>query len=309
MLKTTLEEVYEGVTKQVEITRSRICTECSGTGSKNKVNPSCYDCQGRGVRFVISQTAFGLIKQQVICNGCQGEGVVINQNDKCQKCNFEKVCQEKKTLTVTIEKGAPDGRRYTFFGEGNQEPNFEAGDVHIELFLEKHPKFIRKGADLAISLQITIIEALTQFEIALKHLDGREIYIRNNPNEIIQPGAVKTVKEAGMPFHGSPLYYGNLYISFDINIPKINTEQKIALMKFFSNEIDLLKKRFEVDTTLDVEKVKLLDFNPNEQNTDERGGRKKEKIQNEDDYDDVYGYPNGYMHNTSNTGRYRCANQ
>lgn len=92
-------------------------------------------------------------------------------------------------------------------------------------------------------------------------------------------------------------------------MPKINTEQKIALLKFFDNEIDMIKKKFEVDTTLEVEKVELLDFNPDNQNTDERGGKKKAKQQNDEDYEDGYGDINGYMNNMNHPGRYRCATQ
>jgi DnaJ-class molecular chaperone len=55
-----------------------------------------------------------------ICDVCNGLGEEILESDKCKKCLGEKSIQEKKEINVKIDKGAPDGQRYTFHGEGHE---------------------------------------------------------------------------------------------------------------------------------------------------------------------------------------------
>jgi len=42
-----------------------------------------------------------------------------------------------------------------------------------------HELFKRKGADLMIEKEITLLQALTGVDFILKHLDGRKIRIKN----------------------------------------------------------------------------------------------------------------------------------
>ena len=90
-----------------------------------------------------------------------------------------------------FDKGAPDGKRYVFPGESNEIPDVDPGDVIVEINIKKHKKFIRKGGDLLYNADITLLEALTGFEIVITHLDGREVLIRTKQNEIIKPGCLR----------------------------------------------------------------------------------------------------------------------
>jgi len=188
-LKVTLEDVYNGKKKYLEITRYRTCTTCNGSGSKVKdANTKCTGCNGRGQKTIQRQIPMGIIQQTVTCPDCKGEGTMIKDKDKCKDCKGEKVLQKKKLLEIEIEKGANDGKRYTFSGESDEFPEVEPGDIIIELNLENHPRFNRKGADLLYNLDITLLEALTGFKAVIEHLDGRKVLISNKEGEIIKPG-------------------------------------------------------------------------------------------------------------------------
>jgi DnaJ family protein A protein 2 len=230
-LKVTLEDVYLGNTKFLEISRYRVCQGCKGSGSKNpNANTTCSGCKGKGMKVVVQRIAMGMIQQTVQCNDCNGEGQVIKEADKCKECKGQKVKQEKKVLEIHVDKGATDGKRYVFAGESDQVPDVEAGDVIVELQLEKHKRFHRKGADLVYEANITLLESLTGFELVIEHLDKRKILIKSRPNEIVKPGELKTVKEIGMPFFEQPFRFGNLYISFNIIFPdKIDENQVKSL--------------------------------------------------------------------------------
>jgi DnaJ homolog subfamily A member 2 len=232
-LNVTLEDIFMGNKKYLEIQRYRVCQGCKGSGSKDpKANTKCTGCQGKGMKVVVRQISMGYIQQTVQCPDCKGEGSVIKDKDRCTECKGEKMKKVSKTLQVDIDKGAPDGKRYTFAGESDEVPGVEAGDVIVEILVQKHKKFSRKGADLVYTADITLLEALTGFELTIEHLDGRKIIVKPRQGEIIKPGVAKTVKECGMPFYDAPYKYGNLYVNFNIVFPeKIDISQKESLNK------------------------------------------------------------------------------
>lgn len=234
-LNVTLEDIYKGSKKYLEISRYRTCGSCKGSGSKDpKANTKCSGCQGKGIKVVVRQISMGYLQQQVTCPDCKGEGSVIKEKDKCGECKGEKVKKVTKTLQVDIDKGAPEGKRYVFAGESDEVPGAEPGDIIVEILQQKHKRFIRKGADLAYTADISLLEALSGFELLIEHLDGRKIVIKPRPGEIIKPLTPKTVKDCGMPFFDAPYKYGNLYINFNIVFPeKIDDSQKEALNNVF----------------------------------------------------------------------------
>jgi len=64
-------------------------------------------------------------------------------------------------------------------------PDVEAGDVIAVIKIKEHKMFKRKGADLLIDKEITLLEALTGLDMTLTHLDGTQKRIQNKPGEII----------------------------------------------------------------------------------------------------------------------------
>jgi DnaJ-class molecular chaperone len=82
-----------------------------------------------------------------------------------------------------------------------------------------HPTFQRKGADLVIKKEITLLEALTGTSICaqllitnlmltrctgvkmwITHLDGHKVYVESKPGEVIGHEATKQVRLKRGPF-------------------------------------------------------------------------------------------------------------
>lgn len=122
-------------------------------------------------------------------------------------------------MKVEIDKGAPHGDKYTIHGEGDEVPDCEPGDVIVQILEKKHKNFTRRGADLAIEKEVTLLEALTGVDFVITHLDGRKVRIQNKPGEIIKPDDIKTVENLGMPYHKKIYNFGNLFIHFKIKFP------------------------------------------------------------------------------------------
>lgn len=100
---------------------------------------------------------------------------------RCKKCKGKKVAKDKTTLKVEIDKGSPQGAQQIVSGEGDCVPDVDPGDVVVVIKIKPHKTFQRKGADLLIEKDISLLEALTGVDFVIKHLDGREIRIKNKP--------------------------------------------------------------------------------------------------------------------------------
>lgn len=98
-------------------------------------------------------------------------------------------------------------------------PDAEPGDVIVQIKQKPHKNFHRKGADLIMEKEITLVEALTGVDFVITHLDGRKIRIKNQPGEVIKPEMIKVVENIGMPFHKKTYVFGNLIIQFKIKFP------------------------------------------------------------------------------------------
>ena len=92
---------------------------------------------------------------------------------RCKVCKGKKVKRETKTLSVEVDKGSPDSEQFTLHGEGDCVPDVEPGDLIAVIKIKEHKTFKRKGADLMMEKEISLLDALTGLDIVITHLDGR----------------------------------------------------------------------------------------------------------------------------------------
>ncbi|XP_016493660.1 dnaJ protein homolog isoform X1 [Nicotiana tabacum] len=220
-LRVSLEDLYNGTTKKLSLSRNRLCSKCNGKGSKSGASGRCYGCQGTGMRVTTRQIAPGMIQQmQHVCPECRGSGEVISERDRCSQCKGNKVSQEKKVLEVNVEKGMQHNQKIVFEGEADEAPDTITGDIVFVLQQKDHSKFKRKFDDLYMEHTLTLTEALCGFQFVLTHLDGRQLLIKSNPGEVIKPDQYKAINDEGMPSYGRPFIKGRLYIHFNVDFPE-----------------------------------------------------------------------------------------
>lgn len=219
-LKVSLEDLYNGTTKKLSLSRNVLCSKCKGKGSKSGTSGRCYGCHGTGMKVSTRQIAPGMIQQmQHVCPECRGSGESISERDKCPQCKGKKVTHEKKVVEVHVEKGMQHNQRIVFKGEADEAPDTIPGDVVFVLHQKEHPKFNRKSDDLYVEHSLSLTEALCGFQFLLTHLDGRQLLIKSNPGEIIKPGQYKAINDEGMPHHQRPFIKGRLFIHFNVDFP------------------------------------------------------------------------------------------
>ena len=294
-LKVSLEDLYNGKTSKLQLSRNLICKTCNGVGGKPGSRKSCSSCKGRGVKVSYRQLGPGMMQQmQSICNDCSGEGEVLNEADRCKSCQGKKVVNDSKILEVHIDKGMKDEEKIVFRGEGDQQPGVESGDVIIVLDEKPHERFERRGNDLFMSHEITLTEALCGFTLVVKHLDGRHLVIKSTPGQVIVPGSMKGVKGEGMPMHRNPFEKGFLYIKFSVKFPEkqFTTEEKLSKLE------TLLPPRppvptFDLTDEMTSE-VDMMDYEPSQGSSRSRmNGTASGNAYDEDDEDGHGGHGPG----------------
>jgi DnaJ family protein A protein 2 len=135
------------------------------------------------------------------CDSCEGRGETIKESSKCKKCNGKKVKKDVKVFDITVDKGTPHGDRQVIHGEGDEIPGAEAGDIEVTIAVKPSKRFKRKGADLLMQKEVSLIEALTGVDFTFEHLDGRKIRVKSEPGDVIKPNSLMTLRDLGMPFH------------------------------------------------------------------------------------------------------------
>ncbi|KAF5177519.1 Chaperone protein dnaj protein [Thalictrum thalictroides] len=262
-LKVSLEDLHNGTSKKLSLSRNVICSKCKGKGSKSGASMTCPGCRGAGMKVSIRHIGPMIQQMQHPCNECKGTGEAISDRDRCPQCKGEKVGPEKKVLEVHVEKGMQNGQKITFPGEADEAPDTVTGDIVFVLQQKEHPKFKRKGDDLYVEHSLSLTEALCGFQFILTHLDNRQLLIKSNPGEVIKPDQYKAINDEGMPMYQRPFMRGKLYIHFTVEFPdSLTPDQSKALETVLPLRTSVQLTDMELD---ECEETTLHDVNIEEE--------------------------------------------
>ncbi|KAG1474610.1 hypothetical protein G6F56_000255 [Rhizopus delemar] len=141
--------------------------------------------------------------------------------------------QTDKILTITVKPGWKAGTKIRFPGEGDELENGTTQDIEFILEEKPHAVFKREGDNLRMTIQLTLLEALTGFQKKIKTLDDRTLSV-NNTKSVIQSGQESRVSGEGMP-NSKTGKKGDLIITYDVKFPTaLNDSQKQQLKNVLS---------------------------------------------------------------------------
>lgn len=233
-----LKDFYNGHSTEFQLEKQQICEDCEGSGSADGQVDTCSACGGHGIQVKKHMLAPGIFQQvQVQCETCGGQGKTIKH--KCPVCNGSRVVRKTNTFPLVIEKGAPKGQKINYENDGDESPDWVAGDIHVTL-VEKTPDleednemkvdgtfFRRKGNELYWKELLSLREAwMGDWTRNLTHLDGHIVQLSRKRGEVVQPGQVERITGEGMPkWHedGDSVYhkteFGDLIVEYMIVLP------------------------------------------------------------------------------------------
>jgi DnaJ-related protein SCJ1 len=221
-----------------------LCDHCRGSGAATDGDiHSCPECGGSGVRIVKQQIFPGMFAQsQVTCNKCAGRGRIIVR--ECPACSGQKVLEHTAHFTLDVPRGAPEGHEVVFEGEGDESPDWEAGDVVLRVRSRAEKGGLRRkesslywketiGVDevrlpysnlyIHITYNLCVDQALLGFTRNFTHLDGHVVSLVRKG--VTQPGFVQTIKGEGMPLFERPTSHGDLFVEYNVVLPTKLSEE------------------------------------------------------------------------------------
>jgi DnaJ homolog subfamily A member 2 len=287
-INVPLEAFYNGLEKHLLIHRDVRCDACKATGSKSGKKPEpCPVCDGHGVRIITERMGNMLRQMQAPCTACEGKGELkLSDDDVCEKCDGKKTVAEKKKLTLNVERGMHDRQRIVFPGDGDEIPidDVEPGDVVIHLHEEQHAVFHRKDANLVMEVKIGLIDALTGFETAFRHLDKEERWVtfKTNPGEVLEPDAVRVIEGEGMPIPRSN-ERGHLFIKFDVQFPTEISKHDAHKLKKLLPKSELVPPSTLVPKDALVDHADMVMATPEHAHAARRGGAATDFSDDDDD--------------------------
>lgn len=233
LMVVPLEDMYRGAAHTFKFEKRKICSACKGTGARTAEDlVRCPHCQGRGRILRRVQIAPGFVQQmEQACPQCQGKGTHIAH--MCPVCRGKTVRPGEAVLSVDIEEGLPEGHVLTYELEADQTPGQVPGDVLLTVVSAPHSQFRRSGNDLYTNVTLTLKEALLGFEKTLTHLDGHEVELHRDA--VTQYAQQVRIAGEGMPRHHVPSEHGDLYVTYNVELPTgVTAEQRAMLEQHFA---------------------------------------------------------------------------
>ncbi|WP_290794018.1 J domain-containing protein [Flavihumibacter sp. UBA7668] len=134
-----------------------------------------------------------------------------------------------KNIRITIPAGIEQGQEIKLAGHGglgvNGGPN---GDLYISFDIKNDTAFQRKGNDLYLDQPVSLYKALLGGEEVIETLSGK-LKLKLAPET--QNGTKVRLKGKGFPIYKQEGSYGDLYISWQVQLPTQLSEKEKQLFE------------------------------------------------------------------------------
>jgi curved DNA-binding protein len=134
-----------------------------------------------------------------------------------------------KKIRITIPAGVERGQTIKITGYGGEGVNGgPKGDLYLTFEINNTTAFQRVGNDLYKNQSITLYEAILGDEIEVETLTGK-VKLKVKPET--QNDIKVKLKGKGMPVYKQKNKYGDLYITYKVNMPQNLTEKEKELFQ------------------------------------------------------------------------------
>lgn len=234
-LELTLEEAARGVEKTIRVGLLDPCDRCDGSGAEPGTGPSrCETCGGAGEVRHVQRSVLGQFVSVRPCPNCGGKGAEIR--DPCTRCRGAGRVRADKKIKIEIPAGISSDDFLKLRGRGNAGPDGgPRGDIVVQVEIEPHERFERKGDDLVYDLPINFSQAALGTSIEVPTIDGTATL---EVPEGIQSRQVLRLRGRGMPrLRGAGR--GDLLVRVHVWTPTdLDKQQRAALERLAEVEVE-----------------------------------------------------------------------
>lgn len=141
---------------------------------------------------------------------------------------------ETQTLNLKLKPGIADGQVLRMKEKGgrgyNGGPN---GDLFITIYVQKHPRFTRKGDDLYFDSPLDAFTAMLGGKLPVQAIDKT---ININIPAGTDSDKVFRLKEMGMPEYSNPKQRGDAYVRVVLTVPKTLSDKDREILARFAKQ-------------------------------------------------------------------------
>ncbi|MGZ3874311.1 MAG: DnaJ C-terminal domain-containing protein [Mucilaginibacter sp.] len=139
-----------------------------------------------------------------------------------------------KNIRITIPAGVENGQTIKIAGHGGPGVNGgPAGDLYIAFVVADDPRFKRDGSNLYCNVKLDIYTAVLGGEVTVDTLDSK-VKIKVKPET--QNGTKVKLKGKGLPVYKKENQFGDLFVTYDIQVPVNLTEKQKKLFEQLRDE-------------------------------------------------------------------------
>jgi molecular chaperone DnaJ len=223
-LRVSFETAAHGGKVSVTVPSVFACTQCGGSGAQpGSKTITCPTCQGTGN----TQTAQGAFAFSRPCPQCFGRGEVITT--PCSRCGGSGQAQQTKRFNINIPRGIQSGRHIRLAGQG--QPGREGGpngDLLIQVEVEPHAEFKRKGNDIHSEATVNVAQAVLGARLQVNTLSG---VVSVRVPHGTQPESTLRLRGKGITSPDGRT--GDHYVTIHVALPKnLSDSQKEKLKEF-----------------------------------------------------------------------------
>ena len=139
-----------------------------------------------------------------------------------------------KNIRITVPAGIENGQEIKLAGHGapgmNGGPN---GDLYITFEIQNNTAFTRKGNDLYAHVPLDLYTSLLGGEELIDTLDGK-VKMKVAPET--QNGTKVRLKGKGFPVYKKEGQFGDLYVTYQVQLPTGLTAKEKELVEQLANE-------------------------------------------------------------------------
>lgn len=225
-VRVDLRDAVFGVNKKIEVETAVVCPTCDGSCCREGSSmETCEICRGAGQVQRPVRSILGQVMTVATCSNCQGYGTVIP--DPCNECMGEGRVRSRRALTIKVPAGVDTGTRIQLGGQGEAGPaGGPAGDLFVEIRVNRDAKFDREGDDLHAVVSVPMTAAALGTDLSIDTFDGvQPLSVKSGT----QSGEVVTLRGLGVT-HLRGQGRGDLKIQLTVETPtKVDAAQEELL--------------------------------------------------------------------------------
>lgn len=142
---------------------------------------------------------------------------------------------EHRQQTIQFPAGTTRDIKIKFSSAGGQaDTTLPAADLYAKADIASHPIWELNGINLYATIKITVWQAMFGSVIKILDISGTQLEVTVVPGT--QPGTQIRLKERGFNIRGTQ-HRGHAFLLIQIEIPKLNQEDRSKLIIDFENEI------------------------------------------------------------------------